>query len=76
MDGVICVPWDPARDVKASLPKQDHTNQTQSTTIPLRSLYSILFMNFLQNVQNGACTPRLRGTRVITECPVLVRQLG
>jgi hypothetical protein len=33
-------------------------------------------MNFLQNVQNGACTPRLRGTRVITERPVLVRQLG
>lgn len=36
----------------------------------------VLFMDFFQNVQNGACTPRLRGTRVVTERSVLIRQLG
>jgi hypothetical protein len=83
MDGVIYFPWVPARDVKAFLPKQDHTNQIQSShrasyriySTP-RQFYLILFVNFLQNVQNGACTPRLRGTRIMTERPVLVRQLG
>jgi len=34
------------------------------------------FVDLLQNVQKGTCTPRLRRTRVMTERPVLVRQLG
>ena len=82
MDGVIYFPWDPARDAIPFPPKHDHTNQMNPSHKPeLHNLLyarstSVLFVDFFQNVQNGACTPRLRGTRVVTERSVLIRQLG
>jgi len=77
MDRVAEFPVDPAREVKTFQSKQDHTILIQSTIYDISpTLYSVLFVNFLQNVQYSTCTPCLRGTRVKTKCPVLVRQLG